>query len=184
MAQVAHATDVSNRYATRLMANPGVGGIAAGSSADAPGEPAIMLYVNGNVPRRSVPVEVEGVRTRIMRAASVQPGTAMSPVAEEELARVAAVKSSRARELMRNNGAIFGVGVGASDDNPGEAALVLFVDQDKNYTAPASLDGARVKVYRADRFRAWGWNETQQRPQSCAPPQTTKLAGTAALTGQ
>ena len=44
------------RRATRLMANPGVGGIAVGSSADAPGEPAIMLYVNGNVLRGSVPV--------------------------------------------------------------------------------------------------------------------------------
>lgn len=86
------------------------------------------------------------------------------PVSETEVARVASVKENQAEQLMRGNAAIFGVGVGASEDSPGEAALVLFVDRDMSYAAPAVLDGARTQVVRTDRFRAWGWNEHEQQP--------------------
>ncbi|HLK34797.1 MAG TPA: hypothetical protein VKT29_17000, partial [Terriglobales bacterium] len=86
---------------------------------------------------------------------------------EKEVARVAAVKEQWAQKLLRGNPAVFGVGVGGSYDSPGEAALVIFVDQDMSYTPPAIIDGARVRVRRSDRFRAWGWNE-HQRTSACS----------------
>ena len=39
-----------------------------------------------------------------------------SSVTEQEIARVEAIKEQRAKQLLRDNPAIFGVGVSASDD--------------------------------------------------------------------
>ena len=51
--------------------------------------------------------------------------------------------------------AVIGVGVGASDDNPGEAALVLYVDREKTHAPiPAEIEGVRTKVIVTDRFHA------------------------------
>ncbi|HKU21836.1 MAG TPA: hypothetical protein VJQ50_12535 [Terriglobales bacterium] len=170
--KIAHATEVSNRYATRLLANPAVAGIAVGRSEDATGNAAVVIYVKSLPHPGAFPAQLDGVRTRIV-AISAAPAGAESAagvpavaVPESEVARVARVKEQQAEQLMRGNRAIFGVGIGASKDSPGEAALVLFVDKDMRYTAPAVMDGARTQVVRSDRFRAWGWNEHEQ-PQAC-----------------
>jgi hypothetical protein len=173
--QVAHATETASRYATRLMANPAVGGIALGRSLDDPGHAAVVIYVKSLPRPASLPAQLEGVRTRIVPLAGVQSAaessttTAAVAISEEELARVAAVKEQWAQQLMRANPAVFGVGVGSSDDSPGEAAVVLFVDKDMAYEPPPALDGTRTKVVRADRFRAWGWNEHGQQ-RACSLP--------------
>ncbi len=175
--EIARAADISNRYATRLMANPLVAGIVVGRSHDAPGSAAVVIYVK-SVPRPGTfPPQLDGVRTRIAPVSGAPAGAATPAVAlaEEEVARVAAVKQQHTEQLLRGNRAIFGVGVGASDDSPGEAALVLFVDKDMAYTPPAVLDGARVKVVRSDRFRAWGWNEREQRQACSFGPQRERL---------
>lgn len=166
--ELARATQAANHYATRLLARPGVAGITVGHSHDAPGDPAVVIYVSSQPQAGAFPAAVDGVRTRIVplagRQASAAP--AASLVAEQEWARVSAVKQGWAQRLLRQNPAVFGVGVGASDDSPGEAAVVLFVDKDMAYAAPPVLDGARTKVVRSDRFRAWGWNERRQ-PRAC-----------------
>ncbi len=61
--------------------------------------------------------------------------------------------------MLESNAAIFGVGVGASADSPGEAVLGVFVSKDASYTPPPVLHGVRTQINRADPFRAWGWNE-------------------------
>src|SRR6185437_11265939 len=167
-AEVAHATEVSNRYATRLMAHPEVAGIALDRSEDAPGSAAVVIYVKSLPQPGTFPAQLDGVRTRVVALSGMQSGAtpgAAGPaisVSEAEVARVASVKENQAEQLMRGNAAIFGVGVGASKDSPGEAVLVLFVDKDMSYAAPVVMDGARTQVVRTDRFRAWGWNEHEQ----------------------
>jgi hypothetical protein len=164
------------------MGHPGVAGITVGHSLDEPGRAAIVIYVNSLPRPGSFPAELEGVRTRIAPVAAPQSSSQFPAVAQQEVERVTAVKEQWAEQLLRSNHAIFGVGVGSSDDSPGEAALVLFVEKGSAYSPPAVLDGARVKVYRAERFRSWGWNEHQQ-PRACqVPPRRSLLnaAGSAA----
>jgi hypothetical protein len=161
--ELARATQIAGRHAARLLANPLVAGITVGRSQDAPGDAAVVIYVRSMPSPGGLPAELEGVRTRIRRVSEAQSAVA---IADAEVARVAAVKQQRGLELLRQNPAIFGVGVGASADSPGEAALVLFVDKDMPYTAPPVVDGARTRIYRSDRFRAWGWNQRRQ-PHAC-----------------
>ncbi len=163
-AEKARAANVSMRNATRLMRNLAVSGVAVGTSEDSPGEAAILVTINsarleGKLARDVVPATIDGVRTRIV------PGTS-SALAEAEIRRGSAVKARVARGLMRNP-AVFAVGVGASNDSPGEAALVVVVDKNTTYTPPAVIEGVRTKVVRGGRFVASGWNESAQ-PQSCS----------------
>jgi len=164
--KIAQATEVSNRYATRLLANPAVAGIVVGRSQDAPESAAVVIYVKALPQAATFPAQLDGVRTRIVPVSAAQAAGAAAvqavAVSESEVARVASVKEQHAEQLMRGNRAIFGVGVGASKDSPGEAVLVLFVDKDMSYAAPVVMDGARTQVVRTDRFRAWGWNEHEQ----------------------
>jgi hypothetical protein len=167
---VARATEVSNRYATRLLANPRVAGIAVGHSQDEPGRAAVIIYVNSMPQPRSFPPELGGVRTRIIPIPTMQsPADATATPSEAEMARVGALKEQWAQQLLRSNPAIFAVGVGTSEDSPGEAAIVLFVDKNASYSPPVALAGARTKVVRSDRFRAWGWNE-HPHPRACPAP--------------
>lgn len=168
--EVARATEAADRHAARLMANPAVAGVVVGRSQDEPGKAAVVIYVKSLPSPATFPAQLDGVRTRIMPLSASGSANAVPAVAveEAEVARVAAIKQQRSEQLLRDNPAIFGVGVGASEDSPGEAAVVLFVDKDMSYTPPAVLDGARIKVRRSDRFRAWGWNESRQQPRACS----------------
>ena len=167
--EVARATEVADRHASQLLANPAVAGIVVGRSQDEAGKAAVVIYVKSLPNPATFPAQLEGIRTRIVPTSARGSGSAGPDiaVAEAEVARVAAIKDQHAEQLLRENPAIFGVGVGASEDSPGEAAVILFVDQDMSYTPPIALDGARIKVRRSDRFRAWGWNERQQ-PRACS----------------
>ncbi len=61
------------------------------------------------------------------------------------LAHAQEVKQQSVRRLMRENPAIFGVGVGQSLDNPREAALVLYVDRNKlPANLPLAVSGLRT----------------------------------------
>jgi len=165
--ELARATEVAARHASRLLANPAVAGIVVGRSQDEPGKGAVVIYVKSLPNPGTFPAQLDGVRTRIMPVSASASAVESVAVAEAEVARVAAIKEQHAEQLLRENPAIFGVGVGASEDSPGEAAVILFVDQDMSYRPPIALDGARIKVRRSDRFRAWGWNERQQ-PRACS----------------
>ena len=152
----------------RQLVNPSAGvlGVAAGKSSDHPGEGAVILYVDENMPV-SAPATVEGVRTLVIptnthavvfgsapqmpletRSASVT-----SAVAPAILNQAIAIKQQVAHSLMKNDPAFFGIGVGQSLDNPKEAALVIYVDR-KHVPAdlPQIVNGLRTRYIVMDRM--------------------------------
>jgi hypothetical protein len=176
--EITRAAAVSNRNATRLMATPGIMGIAIGSSEDEPGKAAIVVSVSTRDQAMHVPAQLEGIRTKIVVGSALHTeGAAQTqsiPVPHSEVARVQRVKEQVAAGLMQNR-AIYGVGVGASEDSPGEAAIVIYVDKDKPSPAiPAVLNGARTRIFRSDPFRAWGWNEHQEAHSCSTRPRMSK----------
>ncbi len=70
-----------------------------------------------------------------------------------------AVKEQNEAAWMSQPG-IQGIGVGRSDDNPAETAIVIYVIQGQSHPAiPQLLDGVRTKIVEGDRFRAFGWGK-------------------------
>ena len=59
-AKAVHATHVDE-----LMKQPGVQGVGITSSADAPGEAALMIYLIRGEKHNGIPAVIEGVRTRV-----------------------------------------------------------------------------------------------------------------------
>ena len=162
------ATKVSSRNGTQLIAkNPGIIGLGVGSSQDAPGEAAILLYIDQSHATPRLPSEVEGVRTRIVSEQS-SASRAVLGLPSKEIQRALQVKEQEAHELMKNH-AIFAVGISSSEDAPGEAAIIVYEDSTMPAVGiPPSLQGVRTKIVRSDRFRASGWNEHEIRSCSSA----------------
>jgi hypothetical protein len=72
---------------------------------------------------------------------------------DAELLRASTIKVRHVQQLLRIKG-VQGVGIGASSDRPGEAALVIFTVRGVNHDAiPAVLDGVRTKLRESGRFR-------------------------------
>ena len=148
----------------RMMVNPSTGflGVATGKSTDHPGEGAVIVYVDENL-AAAVPATIDGVRTLVIptNARAVALGsapqtpleTAPAPLAAATLNAALAQKQQVARNLMLENPAFFGVGVGQSFDNPKEAALVIYVDRKKLPSQlPASVGGLRTRYVIMDRL--------------------------------
>ena len=149
----------------RTLVNPSTGilGVAPGKSSDHAGEAALILYVDQNI-NANVPATVNGVRTVVIptTALAVTFGAApqslleagLSPALQGEVLNSAiAAKQLVAPNLMRQNPAFFGVGVGQSLDNPKEAALVVYVDRNQvPATLPATIDGLRVRYIIMERL--------------------------------
>jgi hypothetical protein len=53
---------------------------------------------------------------------------------------------AQARQLINPSTGILGVATGKSSDHPGEAAVILYVDETMNGSAPATVDGVRTVV--------------------------------------
>ncbi|WP_263356917.1 S1 family peptidase [Acidicapsa ligni] len=127
----------------------GIVRVGPAASKDHPEEGAVAFYVEpGYV--GTPPATIGGLPTLVIpneaAAATPQPHAA-------SLAQVLAVKQRNAATLLKSNPAIFGVGVGQSLDNPGDAAIVLFVDRKKVSSAlPESVEGQRVRVILMDRL--------------------------------
>jgi hypothetical protein len=113
-------------------------------------------------------VAIEGLRTRVVLPAAVAQQAHLS-VADVE--STIAVKESQADTWMAHPG-IQGIGVGASDDNPFNPAVVIFtVMGEQHPPIPATLNGIRTKVIDSDHFRAFGWGkETVQTPSCSSKP--------------
>ena len=80
---------------------------------------------------------------------------------DTDVQRATTVKEAHVEELM-SDPAVFGVGVGAADDNPAEPVVVIYVEPGKPHRPiPPQLNGVRTKVISTDRFRAYGWNENE-----------------------
>jgi hypothetical protein len=132
-----------------LLANPAVNSVAVGMSDDAPGEAALVVHVSG--PGQAVPAVLEGIRTKV-----VLDGSATSTMLiSAELNRALAAKEAHVAAYMSQPG-IQGMGVGASKDNPADAAVVIFVVKGSAHPAiPPVLDGVRTQVVEGTRFRAY-----------------------------
>jgi hypothetical protein len=80
--------------------------------------------------------------------------------AAQGLDRAVAAKNLHAGGLLARRG-VQGVGVGASSDDPTQAAIVIYVIEGKDHgPLPDSIDGVPTEIVSTDRFRAYGWNET------------------------
>ncbi|HEY1903718.1 MAG TPA: hypothetical protein VGG56_14890 [Terracidiphilus sp.] len=181
----------------RLLVNPSVGilGVATGKSSDHPGEGAVILYVDENLPATAlaaVPTTVEGVRTLVIptNAHAVAVGSAPQTPFEAgsasaqtlpaaALSQAIATKQATARSLMQQNTAFFGVGVGQSLDNPKEAALVIYVDRKKvPAQLPAVVHGLRTRYVLMDRLHVTrSYAAATQSKLHCMPHAATEKTG-------
>ncbi len=176
----------------RALVSPSTGvlGVATGKSSDHAGEAAVLVYVdpNSNV---AVPDTVNGVRTVVIPASpqAVAAGTAPTSVLglgalpappAAVLNQAIAAKQQVAQDLMRQNPAFFGVGVGQSLDNPKEAALVIYVDRNQvPATLPETINGLRTRYVIMERLhvtRAYA-RGVQRRSRCMAHPASLPAMG-------
>jgi hypothetical protein len=162
--EIVRATAAKDSHATELMQDPAVSGVGVGQSEDNPTESAVVVFLNQQ-PRVPIPAQIDGVRTKIVLGSEFRPQgqgqagqteSVVAPVTESEVVRARSVKQQHAQDLM-SNPAVLGVGVGASNDNAGQAAIVLFVEQGTSPAVPAEIDGVRTRVIATDRFRTSNW---------------------------
>jgi hypothetical protein len=73
-AEVARARVVNAAHASALMKQPGIQGVGITSSGDVPGEAAMMIFVVRGVPRNTIPVVIDGLRTRIRESSRFTAG--------------------------------------------------------------------------------------------------------------
>lgn len=152
--QLKLAQSVRGKVAPGLMrSEPSIQSIGAGGSADSPEDGALIIKVT-KVPQTRIPPVIEGMRTRV-----VFPEGTVSPVlGRQEFDRASAVKEARTHDYMGKNW-VRGIGVGRSDDNPAEGAIVIFTLRGAPHPRiPATIDGIRTKVIEGERFRAFDWN--------------------------
>ncbi len=149
----------------RMLINPTMGilGSATGRSSDHAGEAAVIVYVDESM-NVSVPQTVSGVRTEVIptTAQAVAAGTApqsveksgaSTPLPPAVFSQAVAAKEQVAQNLMQQNPAYFGVGVGQSLDNPREASLVVYVDRRQvPATLPPIINGLRTRYVIMDRL--------------------------------
>lgn len=80
--------------------------------------------------------------------------TTIQTPSPDEIAVALRVKVENERDLFRYAG-VMGVGIGAAEDNPIEAVIVVYVDPTQGaLTLPASIDGVRVRMIVSDRIVA------------------------------
>jgi hypothetical protein len=158
--------DAAIRKGGATLVNPALGvlELAAGASSDAPGAPAIIVYVDKAKENVAVPQTIAGLRTVVVPAdeASLNAGAAPAPkpndLAEGIRLPAAVLESAQqvqhayAAQLMADP-AVFGVGVTQSRDNPQEAALLVLVDPAQTpLSMPAVVGGLRTRYLAMRRF--------------------------------
>jgi hypothetical protein len=140
----------------------GILDLQAGASADSPGEPAVVVYVDKEKDDLQVPKNIGGLRTVVIGTDDVSIANGSAPksavpaagihLPESVLQEAASVQQAYAKRLMADP-AIFGVGVTESRDNPSEAALLVLVDMSRApRTEPAVVGGMRVRYVLLHRF--------------------------------
>jgi hypothetical protein len=184
------AITVRDAHVPELLAHPEVQAVGVGGSYDNPGESAILFFVTKGQQRTNIPLQVDGVRTRIIEgdlfssrgsltaaeSAALEKSMPLPQmvytISDSEFSRARVVHTSHADELMKQSG-VQGVGIGSSVDSPGEAALVIFLIRGVPYDPiPAVIDGLRTRVHESSRFRA-GFGDTQPK-RGCSVPSARK----------
>ena len=166
------AINARDRNTDKLMAaDSAIRSVEAGASSDAPGEAALVIEVSGT-PKTRIPAVIDGVRTKVVYA---QGATAPS-ITLQDVNQTAVIKKAHEASVMAEKG-IQGIGVGRSDDNPGETAIVIYTIQGEPHPPiPAMMDGVRTKIVEGERFRAFGWNsQLEPKATACAKRKVAKL---------
>jgi hypothetical protein len=163
--EISRATLARNHQIFELMQDSAVDTVEVGRSDDNPNESAVVITLRSQA-RLPIPAQIDGVRTRIVQSgefnalhAPARQAETLSPISESEVVRARSAKEQHAEELMTNS-SIIGVGVGASNDSPGESAVVVFVEQGKSVAVPAVIDGVRTRIIATDPFRTFHWGKT------------------------
>jgi hypothetical protein len=172
--QVQRATYAKRAFAAQLMGDSGVSKIEVGKSADNPKESALVIHVSGT-PYTLIPAQINGVRTRVLHDSGDE---AQPLLAAQDFDRGMALKDNYSKTMLGKQG-IYGVGIGMSDDNPPEPALVFFVDPAANHPPfPAVIEGMRTKIIEDAPFRAFGWNQRlEPRTSGCTKPASGSTIG-------
>jgi hypothetical protein len=158
------AINARNRYATTLMSSdPAIRSVEGGASMDSPGEAAVLVKLSGQ-PKNRIPATLDGVRTRVVYAA----GAAIPRMAVADVDRTRAIKEAHEDSLFGPG--IQGVGVGRSDDSPGETAIVIYTVRGETHAPiPPVIDGVRTKIIEGGRIKAMHWNpQLEQQKGACS----------------
>jgi len=154
-----------------LLGVPGVHGLGVGQSLDYSGEAAVLIFVWPGTTHGNLPVQLDGVRTRLVETSSEgargilnaeeaqsfvsqQPPFGVTSLSAVELARAKAAHTANVSAWMKQPG-VQGFGVTSSADSPGEAALIIFLIRGAAHNAiPEVIDGVRTRVRESSRFHA------------------------------
>lgn len=152
-----NAESVRSAREAALLAYPGVESVGLDKSLDASGEATIVLLVSKGVAKNTLPQEVEGIRTRIAVADNSSSVAAESEVKSPSAMEIARAKAGHARavaQLMKMAG-VQAVGITASADSPGEAALFIGVTRGVDRARiPSVVEGLRTVVRESSPFRS------------------------------
>jgi hypothetical protein len=154
-----------------LLGIRGVQGLSVGQSLDYSGQAAVLIFVSPGTTHSNLPVQLDGVRTRIVETSSEgargilnaeeaqslvsqQPVFGVTSLSAAELARAKAAHSLNVSAWMKQPG-VQGFGITSSADSPGEAALMIFLIRGVAHNSiPAMIDGVRTRVRESSRFHA------------------------------
>jgi len=165
------ATLAEEANASSLLNRVGVLGVGVGASLDDRSQGAVIVFLAEGTSTSGLPQQIEGVRVRYVEeknstlrhatfsAAETQTmldsiTSSRKVIGSSELTRVRQVHSAKVQELMHLSG-IQGVGITASQDAPGEAALLIYTTTGVQHDSiPNLINGARTMVRVASPFRA------------------------------
>jgi len=165
------AVAARDTHASQLLGIPGVRGVGVGPSLDYSGQAALLIFVAPGTMHNSLPVELDGVRTRVVETsseaargilnaqdaqsiASEHSVFAVTSLSATEIARAKAAHAANVAAWMNQPG-VQGFGITSSADSSGEAALMIFLIRGAGHNAiPAVIDGVRTRVRESSRFHA------------------------------
>jgi hypothetical protein len=104
-------------------------------------------------------------------------------LADTEIAR-AQQALSQARMLVNPSAGILGVATGKSNDHPGEAAVIVYADENMTVSAPATVDGVRTLVIPANAHAVAFGSAPQTASVSAAPALTAAVLNAATAVKQ
>jgi hypothetical protein len=142
---------VQKARAQSLMRDLGATSVEVGSSADNPGEGALVLHFSGkSIP--AVPATIDGVRTRLVFD---DPNVHLPAISAQQLSQAKSVKEAHVSEFLGKPG-IQGFGISISADNPTEIAISFSLVQGEAHPPiPATIDGLRTRIFEGTRFHAY-----------------------------
>jgi len=158
-------------HADKLLTITGVSGVGVGPSLDYSGKAAVLIFVKPGTAHATLPVQLDGVRTRIVETTSEsargilnteetqsfapeQPAFAVTSLPAAEIVRAKAAHSANVAAWMQQPG-VQGFGVASSVDSPGEAAIMIFLIRGAGHNSiPPVIDGVRTRVRESSRFHA------------------------------